>query len=60
MSMYYIEKTEENFKKLERVIEKRDSFNYREILYLIHNCRIVEEDSSGIIVKIDLLEHRKS
>ena len=29
MSMYYIEKTEENFKKLERVIEKRDSFNYR-------------------------------
>ena len=30
---------------------------YREILYLIDNCRIIKEDSSGIIVEIDLEEH---
>ena len=26
---------------------------------MVDNCRIVEEDSSGITVEIDLFEHRK-
>lgn len=26
---------------------------------MINNCRIIEEDSTGNTVKIDLLEHRK-
>ena len=26
---------------------------------MVDNCRIVEEDSSGIPVEIDLFEHRK-
>ena len=57
--MYNIENTEENFKKLERVIGKRDFTVYKQIFYMIDNCQIVEEDSSGIIVEIDLFEHRK-
>ena len=57
--MYNIENTEENFKKLERVIEKSDFTVYKQIFYMIDNCQIVEEDSSGIIVEIDLFEHRK-
>ena len=28
-------------------------------MYLINNCRIIEEDSTGITVEIDLLENRK-
>ena len=26
---------------------------------MIQNCRIIEEDSTGIIIEIDLIEHRK-
>ena len=29
------------------------------ILYMINNCQIIEEDSTGITFEIDLLEHRK-
>ena len=57
--MYNIQNTEENIKKLEHVIEKRDFTIYKQILYMFDNCRIVEEDSSGIAVEIDLFEHRK-
>ena len=57
--MYSIKNIEEDFKKLEEVIEERKFIIYRKILYMIDNCRIIEEDSSGIIIEIDLLEHRK-
>ena len=57
--MYNIQNTEENFKKVEHVIEKRDFTIYKQILYMFDNCGIVEEDSSGITVEIDLFEHRK-
>ena len=54
-----IKNTEENFKKLEEMIEKRKFIIYRKILYMIENCQIIEEDSTGIIIKIDLIEHHK-
>ena len=57
--MYNIENTEDNFKKLEHAIEKRDFTIYKQIFYMVGNCRIVVEDSSGITVEIDLFEHRK-
>ena len=57
--MYSIKNIEEDFKKLEEVIEERKFIIYHKILYMIDNCRIIEEDSSGIIIEIDLLEHRK-
>ena len=57
--MYNIQNTEDNFKKLEHVIEKRDFTIYKQILYVVDNCRTVEEDSSGITMEIDLFEHRK-
>ena len=57
---YSIENNEENFKKLAQVINKRDYYIYKQILYMIDNCRIVSEDSSGITVEIDLYEHSTS
>ena len=54
-----IKNIEENFKKLEEMIEKRKFIIYRKILYMIENCQIIEEDSTGIIIKIDLIEHHK-
>ena len=53
--MYNIQNTEENFNKLEHVIEKRDFILYKQILYLIDNCKIGEEDSSGITVENDVI-----
>ena len=53
--MYNIQNTEENFNKLEHVIEKRHFILYKQILYLIDNCKIVEEDSSGITVENDVI-----
>ena len=53
--MYNIQNTEENFNKLEHVIEKRDFILYKQILYLIDNCKIVEEDSWGITVENDVI-----
>ena len=53
--MYNIQNTEENFNKLEHVIEKRDFILYEQILYLIDNCKIGEEDSSGITVENDVI-----
>ena len=40
------------------MITKRKFYIYRTILYIIDNCRIVEEDSTGITVEISLDEHR--
>ena len=57
LSRYQIGNTEENFKKLEQVIDKRDFAIYKQILYMIDNCRVIEEDSVWIIIEIDLLEH---
>ena len=57
--MYSIKNTEENFKKLGEVIEERNFIIYGKILYMINNCGIIQEDSTGITVEIDLLEYRK-
>ena len=54
---YSIENNKENFQKLAQVINKRDYYIYKQILYMIGNCRIVSEDSSGITVEIDFYEH---
>ena len=54
---YSIKNNEENFNKIAEVITKREYFVYRKILYIINNCRVVEEDSGSITVEIDLVEH---
>ena len=41
------------------MIEERKFIICPKILYIIGNCRIIEEDSTGITIKIDLIEHRK-
>ena len=56
--IYCIKDTTENFNKLAEVIAKRKFYIYRTILYIIDNCRIVKEDSTGITVEICLDEHR--
>ena len=57
--MYNIQNTEEKFKKLEHIIKKRNCTIYKQILYMVDNCTIVEEHQSGITAEIDLFEHRK-
>ena len=57
--MYGIEETEENFEKLEEVIENKEFRIHHKILYMVDNCGIVEEDSTGITIEIDLLQHHK-
>ena len=57
--MYGIKDSEENFKKLEQVIEEKEYNIYKKILYIIDNCKIVQEDLTRIIVEIDLFEHKK-
>ena len=54
---YSIKNNEENFNKIAEVITKRECFVYWKILYIINNCRVVEEDSGSITVEIDLVEH---
>ena len=54
---YSIENNEEHFQKLAQVINKRDYYIYKQILYMIDNFQIISEDSSGITVEIDLSEH---
>ena len=41
------------------MIHKINYIIYRKVWYMIHNCQIIEEDSTGITVEIDLLEHHK-
>ena len=55
--MYGIQNTEENFQKIEEVIEERKFIIYRKILYIIDNCQIIEKDWTGITIEIDLFEH---
>ena len=54
---YSIENNEESFNKIAEVITKREYFVYQNILYIINNCRVVEENSGSITVEIDLVEH---
>ena len=54
---YSIENNEEHFQKLAQVINKRDYYIYKQILYMIDNFQIISEDSNGITVEIDLSEH---
>ena len=54
---YSIEDKEENFNKLAEVINKKEYYTFKTILYIIENCRIIEEDSGSITVEINLLEH---
>ena len=54
---YSIEDKQENFNKLAEVINKKEYYIFKAILYIIENCQIIEEDSGSITVKIDLLEH---
>ena len=39
--------------------QERKFIIYRKILCMIENCQITEQDSTGIIIEIDLIEHRK-
>ena len=41
------------------MIEERKFIIYHKILYIIDNCRIVDEDSLGTAIETDLLQHRK-
>ena len=41
------------------MIEERKFIIDCKILYMIENCPITEEDSTGIIIETDLIEHRK-
>ena len=54
-----IENTEENFEKLREVTKERNFIIYRRILYMIDNCQVIEEGSTGITIEFDLFEHRK-
>ena len=54
---YSIQDKEENFNKLAEVINKREYYVYKVILYIIDNRRVIEEDSGSITVEIDLMEH---
>ena len=54
---YRSKDTTENFNKLVEVTTKRKFYIYCTILYIIDNCRIVKEVSTGITVKICLDEH---
>ena len=56
---YRIKDTKENFNKIGEVITQREFYVYRKILYMFDNCRIIEEDSTGITVEICLEEHRE-
>ena len=56
---YCIKDTKENFNKIMEVITQREFYVYHNILYMIDNCCIIEEDSTGITVEICLEEHRE-
>ena len=40
------------------MIKQRKFIIYHKILYMIENCQIIQEDSTGIIIEIDLIEYR--
>ena len=39
------------------MIENKEFRIHPKILYMVDNCGIVEEDSTGITIEIDLLQH---
>ena len=51
VNRYRIKNTEENFNKIGKVITQRKFYVYRKILYIIDNCCIAEEYSTGITVE---------
>ena len=53
---YSIQDREESFNKLAEVINKREYYVYKVILYIIDNRRVIKEDSGSITVGIDLME----
>ena len=53
--MYGVQNTEQNFNEIRKVIEERKFIIYCKILYITDNCRIIEEDSTGITIEIDLM-----
>ena len=55
---YGIQDTEENFSKSGEVIKQRNFYIFWKILYIVDNCQIIEEDSTGITIEIDLVEHQ--
>ena len=55
---YGIQDTEENFNKIGELIKQRNFHIFWKILYIVDNCRIIEEDSAGITTETDLVEHR--
>ena len=55
---YHVKDTAENFNKIREVIRQRKLYIYSTILYIIDNCRIVEEDSTVITVEVCLDEYR--
>ena len=57
--MYGIKNTEENFEKLREVIKEINFIIYHRILHMTDNCRVIEEDSTGITIETHLFEHRK-
>ena len=56
---YRIKDSKENLNKIGEVIKQRKFYVYCKILYMIDNCQIIEEDSTGITVEICLEEHRE-
>ena len=49
---YSIENKEENFHKLAEVINKKQHYIFKAILYIIENCQIIEEDSRNILPRL--------
>ena len=56
---YRIKDSKENLNKIGEVIKQRKFYVCCKILYMIDNCQIIEEDSTGITVEICLEEHRE-
>ena len=54
--LYNIPDNEENVKKFAEVVKKREYTIYHQILYIIDNCRIIEDSSSITVEHGKLLE----
>ena len=55
---YGIKETKENFKKLEKVINKNDYLIYEQVFDLTENCLIIKNDGCGLIIEIDYWRKR--
>ena len=54
--LYNIQDNEENLKKIAELVNKREYTIYHQILYIINNCRIIEDSSSITVEHGKLLE----